>query len=178
MNDELDNFIEQIKSETNAFNKAKLLLFLNRDKQIRINQLAKLLGFHPSYICHLMRLLSLPEIIVDGYYTKNVSLSHLFVISRFKDTMSMTTVYEKVLTENLTVIQTEELVRNVLYGVKTEGERLDTKTTTTLQEKIKKIDPAIEVSVIQTRIRSKVTLLVKGSLSKTTKILQKLAEEI
>ena len=63
--------------------------------------------------------------IVDGYYSKLISISHLFMISRLKTKEDMMKIYEKVLSQNLTVLQTEAEVRDILYQIKTTGLVLD-----------------------------------------------------
>lgn len=178
MDENFSPYIEQIKSEPNIFNKAKLLQFLNVDKQIRINQLARALSVHPSYVCHLLRLLRLPELIIDGYYGKAISMGHLFILSRLKDQESMIKLYEQILAQNLTVLQVEGRVREILYGVKTTGDRLSEETKKKLINRVEKIDPSIKVTMVQTRIRATVEVSIKGSLSKTSEILKKIADSI
>lgn len=107
--------------------------------------------------------------IVDGYYAEDISLSHLFVISRLKDPKKIIDVYEKVLGKNLTVLATEEIVREILYGIKTEGEALTREEKESYRQQLGK---EIKLKIIQTRIKSKLEIEVKGSLAKTTKILR------
>ena len=78
----MDETIEKIKKETDVFSKAKLIRYLIREKNVKVIDLAKKLSLTPSYICHLNRLNSLSEIIVDGYYSHLISTSHLFLLSR------------------------------------------------------------------------------------------------
>ncbi len=124
MTEETERIILQIKNETDFFNKAKLLRFLTDEKDLSIKELSSKLGLKPSYICHILRLNRIPEMIVDGYYSQLISISHLFVLSRIKDKSVMISVYEKILSESLTVAKTEQLVREHLYDIKTEGKRL------------------------------------------------------
>ena len=119
---EEDNLIESIKKETDVMQKVRLLTHLTKTLDVKIIDIARKINVKSSYICHLLRLKRLPEAIVDGYYSNSISLSHLFIISRIKDKTKMIDVYEKVLADSLTVKATEELVRDILYGIKTEGE--------------------------------------------------------
>lgn len=175
MDEETKKIIDQVKSETDIFSKAKLLFYLTKEKDIPIIQLAKTLSTSSAYICHLLRLLRLPEIIIDGYYSKTISVSHLMTISRLKNKEDMVTIYEEILSKNLTVAQTDGLVREKLFQVKTHGERVDENTKTKIEEKYKKIDKNIQVKVVQTRVQAKIMLTIKGNMAKTSEVLKKIA---
>jgi len=172
MNEELQNYIEQIKLETDIFAKSRLLHDLVYKKSCRIIDLAKLLGKTSSYLCHLLRLVELPDIIIDGYYTKQVSLSHLFIISRIKDKKKLIEVYEKILSNNYTVQQTEETVREILYEIQSSGNRLPKDEIRNIVEKIKQKNEGIDVKIIQTRIKGKVVIDMKGGLENTSSLLR------
>jgi hypothetical protein len=171
-------FIDQIKAEKDIFSKAKLLDHLIYKKDKKIKDIAKLLNMQPSYVCHILRLVRIPEMIVDGYYSDLISSSHLFVISRLKDKELMTQVYEKILNDNLTVIQTEEIVRDILHGIKTEGEHIDKDTKESFIKKIISDRTDLKLRIIQTRIKATVILEIKGNLTKTTKVLKKFIEKM
>jgi len=130
-----------------------------------------------SYVCHLLRLNRVPEIIIDGYYAKLVTLTHLFSLSRVKDTEKMTELYEKVLSENMTVLQTDYLVRETLHHVTTEGERI---TKDEIEEIIKNLSvmEGLSVKVIQTRIKATLKIEIKGNLEKTSRALRQVLERL
>lgn len=174
MDEEIKRLVEQLNKEPDVFTKARIVQFLNKEKNLPIVKLAKILSLKPAYICHLLRLLKLPEIVVDGYYSKIISLSHLMTISRLKRKEEMVAVYESVLSKNLSVKKTEELVREKLFQIKSYGERIDQETKRKIEEKFKKIDKEINVKIIQTRIQAKLTLTIRGSLEKTSGILRKI----
>ena len=79
MHEDIEAIYEQIKKEENFITKAKLLRFLVVDKEIRIKDISKKIGIKESYICHILRLNKLTDMIVDGYYSKLISISHLFI---------------------------------------------------------------------------------------------------
>ncbi|KKQ24176.1 MAG: ParB-like protein partition protein [Candidatus Roizmanbacteria bacterium GW2011_GWC2_37_13] len=174
----MDETIEKIKNETDVFAKAKLIRYLLREKNFKVIDLAKKLDLTSSYICHLNRLNSLSEIIVDGYYSKLVNISHLFLLSRIKDKKKLIEIYEKVLTDNLTIRQTEELIREVLYEIKTKGSYLKVKDKRELIENFEKKYPDLEVNISQTRMRAKIIFEIKGNLEKTTKFVKELERSI
>lgn len=162
MEQDIIEYIEQIKKETDYFGKTKLINFLIHQKHLKVKDLAAALGLKPSYLCHIMRLNKLSEIIMDGYYSKLISMSHLFVISLLKTETDLMDIYEIVLRDNLTVLQTEELVRGKLHGVSSEGEYVQENKIQDLQSKIKGNFKA-DTKVTQTRTKTKLLIEWKGS---------------
>lgn len=168
----MDEAIEKIKNEKDVFSKAKLIRYLLREKNYRVIDLAKTLSITPAYICHLNRLNTLPVIIIDGYYSKLISISILFVISRIKDEKKLIEIYEKILGENLTVSQTEDLIREELYQIKNKGNYLKATEKVAMLNKINKKFPNLKTKISQTRTKTKILLEIPGNLlesSKTTK---------
>jgi len=176
--EEEEKYIEQFKKETDIFLKAKLLIFLKKEKNWRVIDLARKLNMKSSYICHLIRLNKLPEIVVDGYYNKIISKSHLFVLSRLNSEEDIIKVYELILEKNLNILQTEDVVRQILYKTKNEGQYLSSDERSQLIKKIELLGENVKVKIIQTRIKSKLIIEIKGSLKKTTSILKKIKKLI
>lgn len=172
--EKIEQIIRQIKTEADFFNKARLINYLRKEKDVPLKDLAIKLGLKPSYICHILRLNRLPEIIVDGYYAKLVSLSHLFTLSRIKDQRILIQIYEKILTNNLNIQQTEELVRENLYNIKTRGMHLSKEERSDFIKKIIGNQKNIEVKIIQTRIKGTLIIKIKGELEITSQKLKQL----
>lgn len=166
MNERILELFELTKSQKDPFEKARLINQLKKENGLSLIEISRSIDIKPSYICHILRLLKCPDLIVDGYYSHVVSISHLFIISRLKDEQSMILAYEKVLNDNLTVIQTEELIRLMLFQIKSEGEYLSEDKKNQLSEPLKK--RKIEAKILQTRTKGKITLEIQGSLSHTT----------
>jgi len=173
-NQEIEKYINQFKTENDIFSKAKILYFLNKDKGIRIVDLSKKTGLKPSYLCHILRLNKLPEIIIDGYYGKMISASHLFVLSRLKTKEEMIKVYEKILEKNLTISEAENLVRELIYHVKNQGAYLSSEERNRLIKSIESLGNNVKAKVIQTRIKGKLIIEIKGNLKETTEILKRI----
>lgn len=167
-----------MKKEEDIFTRAKELHKLVYQEGRRIIDLAKETGLTPSYICHLLRLVKLPSFVIDGYYSKTISLSHLFVISRIKDEKKILKIYEKVLAENLTVSETENLVREVLYQVKATGDYLPKNKLAGYIQKLKSLWNNLEIKIIQTRIRSKIIFEIRGSLDESGMIVEKILNKL
>lgn len=144
------------------------------EQGVRIIQIANELDTSSSYICHLKRLKKLPEIIINGYYDKIVSLSHLFIISRLHDMDDMVSLYETVLAESLSTQQTEKKVFELLSGEKNDGNKLTKEWFMHLEDEIRSIDAAITVSSSQTRRQGEIVIKFKGSLQETGKVFEKI----
>lgn len=166
--------VEQIKNEKDPFKKALLIRSKMKSGGAKMKNIAKELHKTSSYICHLLRLLNLPTIIIDGYYSHTVSLSHLFIISRLKNQKDAIKAYEQVLVYNYTVQQLEEYVREKLYHIRSSGERIDTHTKQNIEKLFKSIDSDIAVSIVQTRIRATVAMRIKGDMRRTSEMLRKI----
>lgn len=170
--------IDEIHHEEDYFQKAKKLLYLKVHKKIRIKDLATKLQIKPAYLCHILRLNKLPEIVRDGYYSKSVSLSHLFIIARLSTADDMMLAYEKVLTNTLTASQTEDLIREMMYDINSEGEYVAPEDITTIRNSLSSLGHDYTVKMIQTRIRGKLIIEIKGGLSKTTPALHAVSQRM
>lgn len=177
MEQDVIDYIEQIKREPDYFGKTKLINFLIHQKNIRVKDLAASLGLKPSYLCHVMRLAKLSEIIMDGYYSKLISMSHLFVISLLQSQTDIMDIYEVVLRDNLTVLQTEEMVRGKLHGVSSEGEYVEKIKVQNVKSKLKEGFNA-EAKVIQTRTKTKLLIEWKGSRGSRKRDVERLLRTI
>lgn len=178
MSDEIRSLIEQVKAQSDFFKKAHILEVLKIEKKVRIKDLSSLLELQPAYICHILRLNKLPHIIIDGYYAKHVSVTHLFIIARLNTQDEMSRVYEEVLAKSLTVSQTEELVRESLHGIASDGERIPLYEIQEFVTRLRSLRSEVSAKVIQTRVRGKIILEMKGGLKQTTPIIRSLLKKL
>ncbi len=178
MDASVDQYFDQIKAEKDFFTKAKMLQHLKKEKNIRIIDLSKKIGIKPSFICHILRLNRIPEIVIDGYYAKQISISHLFIVSRLKDKKQIAALYEKILSENLTVARTEETVREIIHKIKTTGQYLTNEEILRCIDSLKAKYKNISAKIIQTRIKSKFVIEIKGSLQEGTAVLKQILKKL
>jgi len=174
----MEEIIEKIKKENDIFSKAKLINHLLKNNNIKVIDLAKKLSVTPAYLCHINRLNTLPEIVVDGYYSNLVNISQLFLISRIRETDKLINIYEKVLADNLTIRQTEDLIREVIYQIKDKGSYIKTKDKNEIIIKLKSKFPEMEIKIRQTRTRGSLFFEIKGSLEKSSKIIKELVKKL
>ena len=175
---DITSLLNQIKLDKDIFQKSRLIEYVIKEKNLRVIDLSNKIGYKSSYICHLLRLKKIPEVVVDGYYSKSVSSSHIFILSRLNDKKQMIELYEKILGENFTVKQTENEVRNYLYQVKSIGKYIKREDIEKLTKKIKEKYPDLDVEIIQTRIKGKIILEVKGDLETTSKTIKHVLEKL
>jgi hypothetical protein len=178
MAEDVHHILERIRLSADIFEKARLMKFLKEERSVRVIDMSRELGLQPAYVSHYLRLNKLPEIIVDGYYSRLVSSTHLFIIARLPDFDTMLRVYEHVLANNLTSGQTEEAVREELYGAKTEGERIPHAEVERFIRLLQRDFPDVAVKLVQTRIKSKLILEVKGSMEKTSRIMRRIQSKL
>jgi ParB-like chromosome segregation protein Spo0J len=168
----------QIVHEPDVFKKAALIAELRRDKEMQVREIAELLDMKDSYVSHYLRLLKLPNIVVDGYYGKFVSKSHLFIIARLPDQPLMKDVYEEVLAKGLTAFQTEELVRRHLYGITSEGSYLPHTEAAEFDRHMRQKNNKIRTKLIQSRTRAKLIMEVEGNLFFTSEIMRNIMKTL
>jgi hypothetical protein len=178
MSEDIEEIVQRIKKEDDIFSRARLVSHLLNDKKVRVIDLARKLGINSSYVCHINRLNKLPDIIIDAYYSKLVSVSHLFLLSRIPDFKKIVDVYEEILSKGLSIQATENLIREHLYGVKPKGGYVIDKERVKMEEKINRRYPDVKAKILQTRVYSKMTLEIKGSLDKTSKTLKEIAAKL
>jgi hypothetical protein len=166
--------LNKLRVEEDVFKVSSILHQLIREEQMPLVQVSRELGAKPSYISHLLRIKKLPSIVIDGYYSKTVSLSHLFIISRLTSVDDMIKVYEQVLSGNLPTAKTEELVRELLFHVDSKGERVNKNRVESIKTKFK--EKGVDFDVVQTRTKGRIVLEMKGNLERTSGLIEELLE--
>ncbi len=100
------------------------------------------------------------------------------MISRLKNREDMIRIYENVLAKTLTVLQTEDEVRQCLYSISPGGVGLDTSEKKKMEKTLSLGNKNTKAHIIQTRIRGKVSIEMKGSLEETTEFLKDFVSRI
>lgn len=175
---DLSSLVNQIKAEKDIFQKYRLIEYLMKEKKLRITDVSNKIGYKPSYICHLLRLKKIPDVVVDGYYSRSISSSHIYVLSRLNDVKQMIDLYEKILSENFTVRQTEMAVREYLYQVKSVGKYINKETIAKSVKKTEEKYPGANIQIVQTRIKGKIIFEIKGNLETSSKTIKHLLEKL
>lgn len=178
MDETTEKLISEVNGEPDFFKKAAVLKTLKEEKKVTTKELARRLGMKASYICHILRLNKLPEMVIDGYYSKLASISHLFIIARLKTQEQMIEAYEKVLERSLTSAATDGLIREMLYDIKAEGRHIPKEVLQELKDKIIQEKNNIDIKVIQTRIKAKIIIETWGNLEETSSVIRYISDKI
>ncbi len=173
----ISEYVSLVQSENDPIKKAQLFKKLHDEQDLPYGLLAKELEVSPAYISNYLRLLRLPSLVLDGFYSESISLTHLFILSRIKDEDGVISLYEQVLAHEMSALDLEEAVRNILYATVSEGDPIATPIKAAILRKFKALIPEAKVKIIQTRVKSKVVIEVKGNRLKTNEFLRKLSEE-
>lgn len=169
--------IEDLKVEKDIFKKARLVEILRRSNEFPLLEIAKIISKHSSYVSHLIRLLRLPQLVVDGYYSKQISPTHLMLISRLQTEKQMAEAYEEILRKNLNVWQTEMLIRQLKYDVNTDDERLNPKEIAKMS-KILSDELEARVRILQSRVRTKIVVEKRGNTGNSSKFIKEIFQKL
>lgn len=136
------------------------------------NEVAKKVGKSAPTISNTIRLLSLPDAIKDALVAGVITEGHVRPLISLGDSKMMLDLFKKILKENSTVRQTEELARQVKSDVqKTQSVKKTNKLwIPELDEMAKVIEEKMgltKVRISQSRIYAEVKLTFKGDIEVT-----------
>ncbi len=177
---EFDDTIRQrinaIKLHTDPLTQAQLVVELIREHPIRNTDLAKELEIKPSYLSHLVRVMRLPDMVIDGYWNKQITFTHLILISRLRKPEEIVGLYEEILQKSLNVSATERRVREILYLIDSTGKYTSKDRLNAIKTRIESsLENNARVSIVQTRIKAKIIIEVSGNLVKTSEFIDTFA---
>lgn len=168
---------DKLNQEQDVLQKALIVKQLRFDREVSVKRIASAIHKHPSYVSHLLRLTKIPQIVVDGYYAEQLSPTHLMILSRLQTEAEIIDAYEQILKANLTASQTELLVRKFKYDVEDEGKSIDTAHLEELEKELRDLLNA-KVTLIQSRVRTKIVLEKRGNTDMTTSFIEEVVEKL
>jgi len=126
------------RSDLNALEVALSYQRLVDECNLQHDDLAKRVGKERSTVSNYIRLLKLPPNIQEGLKERKLSMGHARALISVKDPVIQVQLYKKIVDENLSVRQTEQLIKDKKSGKKT------------ATNKVKKLHP--EVRKIKDRL--------------------------
>jgi len=172
LSDQVLDRLNTIKSHTDPLSQAQMLVELKASTPVANKDIAEVLGMKPSNVSHLLRVTKLPEMVLDGYVSKQISFTHLILISRLKKHDDVVNLYEEILQNGYTALQTERRIREILYLVDNFGNYVNKNKLKIYEERIEKsLGIGAKATIIQTRIKTKVLIEMSGNLAKTTEFI-------
>jgi ParB family chromosome partitioning protein len=150
-------------------------------------EIAQKVGKSPSYVSNTLKLLSLPDALKDGLISGATTEGHVRALASLEDPRLIVEAYKVVLRNSLSVRATEDLVRKYKYEVEKrkkhnpfEERKESAVTRISHAPRIEKIEKALarmltgRVKVSQSRVATKVTITINGTISETNPILDKI----
>lgn len=137
------------------------------------NEVAKRVGKSAPTVSNTIRLLSLPDAIKDALVAGVITEGHVRPLISLGDVKLMLDLFKKILKENSTVRQTEDLARQV----KGEVQKKETRTekdklwVPEIDEMAKGIEKKFELdstTIFQSRSMARIVLVVRGDVDVTT----------
>ena len=146
------------------------------------NEVAKKVGKAAPTISNTIRLLSLPDAIKDALVAGVITEGHVRPLISLGDSKLMLELFKKILKENSTVRQTEEMARQV----KGEVQKREPRATKTdklyipeLDEMAKLVKEKLELNVVkinQSRISAEIKLRINGDVDVTSPKVREICE--
>ncbi len=168
---------DSLNAEQDVLQKAVLVQTLVRDREVSVKRIGRAIQKHPSYVSHLLRLIKIPQIVVDGYYGKLITATHLMSISRLSSETEIIEAYQEILAHNLNVSQTETLIRRLRYDVAEETIDVDLRQLAKKEKELRD-DLEAKVTILQTRVRAKIVIEKRGKISDTSQFLSMIIERL
>ena len=145
------------------------------------NEVAKRVGKSAPTVSNTIRLLSLPDAIKDALIAGVISEGHVRPLISLGDSKLMLELFKRILRENSTVRQTEEMARQVKSEVekkepRTKTDRMYIPELDEMGKEIKTKHSVDKVDVFQSRSLARITIVIKGEPEETTPKLKEIGK--
>lgn len=143
------------------------------------NEVAKRVGKSAPTVSNTIRLLSLPDAIKDALVAGVITEGHVRPLISLGDPKLMLEVFKKILRENSTVRQTEDLARQMKGEIEAaepqkQADKLYVPEQDMMAKQIEDRYQADKVSIFQSSKLARITIVVKGNVDETTEKLKKI----
>jgi ParB family chromosome partitioning protein len=176
------SIVENVQREDlNPIEKAQAYKRLIDEFGLGTNEVARRVGKSAPTISNTIRLLSLPDAIKDALVAGVISEGHVRPLISLGDTKLMLELFKKILKENSTVRQTEDLARHVKGEIQQREPRASTDRlhVPELDEMAKSLAQKHEfdkVQIYQSGTQGRIVMVVKGNPEKTAEKIKKIYE--
>ncbi len=167
------SIVENVQREDlNPIERAQAYRRLIDEFGLGTNEVAKKVGKSAPTVSNTIRLLSLPDAIKDALVAGVITEGHVRPLISLGDTKLMLELFKKILRENSTVRQTEDMARRakstVTQGeVRTKSDRLWVPELDEMANSLKQTLGLHKVNVFQSRSRARITIEVLGDVDIT-----------
>lgn len=145
------------------------------------NEVAKRIGKSAPTVSNTIRLLSLPDAIKDALVAGVITEGHVRPLISLGDPKLMLELFKRILRDNLTVRQTEDISRKVKGEVQQKEpekskDRLWVPEQDTMAQQLQEKYRVDDVKIFQSSKLARMTIVIKGDVDVTTKKLKQLHE--
>lgn len=168
------SIVENVQREDlNPIEKALAYKRLIDEFGLGTNEVAKRVGKSAPTISNTIRLLSLPDAIKDALVAGVISEGHVRPLITLGDSKLMLELFKKILRDNATVRQTEEMARKIKGEVQKREQphtrhRLWVPEQDEMAKQIQQKYNFDDVKIFQTSKVARIMILIKGEASETT----------
>jgi len=175
--------VENVQREDlNPIERGQAFIRLMEEFKLTNKEISKRISKSPAYVSNSLKLLKLPDALKDGLLTGLITEGHARALAGIHDTQLMVDAYKIVLRESGSVRRAEDLARRMR---KKSGQRvvsvrpphIVSEEIDRMVEEIKEAmggEGAVKVRLIRSRVETKLTIALKGSMEKTEERLQKI----
>jgi ParB family chromosome partitioning protein len=167
------SIVENVQREDlNPIERAQAYKRLIDEFGLGTNEVARKVGKSAPTVSNTIRLLSLPDAIKDALVAGVITEGHVRPLISLGDPKLMLELFKKILKENSTVRQTEEMARQEKGSIETREPRnkVHKLWVPELDEMAKNLEQKLSfnrVAISQSRTQAKVTIVIKGDVDVT-----------
>jgi len=175
------------RSDLNPIDRAKAFQRLMYEFNLNPADISKRIGKSPAYVSNSIRLLSLPDALMDGLLSGLITEGHARALAAIEDVQLMIEAYKIILKENGSVRRAEELARR--FRAKAGfPQRKAVRAPLIVNSEIDAYQRLLlekfggqeqnDVKISRSRAETKIAIVFKGNLEKTQERFQKLVEAV
>ena len=169
------------REELNPIEKALAYKRLIDEFGLGTNEVAKRVGKSSPAVSNTIRLLSLPDAIKDALAAGVITEGHVRPLISLGDPKLMLDLFKKILRENSTVRQTEDMARKAKGEIEKKEpraaqDRLYVPEQDAMAEGIKQAQGLSKVVIYQSRSLGRIILEVRGDIESTTQIINRITK--
>ena len=167
------SIVENVQREDlNPIERAQAYKRLIDEFGLGTNEVARKVGKSAPTMSNTIRLLSLPDAIKDALVAGVITEGHVRPLISLGDQKLMLELFKKILKENSTVRETEELARQEKGQIETKKTRSNVHKlwVPELDEMAKKLEEKLafnKVAISQSRTQAKIAIIIKGDVDVT-----------
>lgn len=176
------------RSDLNSIDRAKAFERLIIEFSLSNSEISQRIGKSPAYVSNSLRLLTLPDALKDGLLTGLISEGHARALAAIEDSRLIIEAYKIILRESGSVRRAEELARKMrtAAGDKPVGSKFHPahEVSEEIDNMKNQLEEALggrphsQVKLSRSRAETRITLVLKGTLSDTEERLQRVVNSI